>query len=40
MDQATHNKIASFVSGIADIVAIENEVRGLLDGLLRVEATA
>ena len=40
MDQTTHNKIVSFVLGIADIVAIENEVRGQPDGLLNVEATA
>ena len=29
MDQATHNKIVSF-----DILAVEREAEGLLDGLL------
>ena len=39
MDQATHNKIVSFIWGIADEIsadplAIEKEAEELLDGLL------
>ena len=40
MDEATHNKIVSFIWGIADILGIENEAEGLLDGLLKVGAKA
>jgi len=34
MDQATHNKVVSFLWGIADDV-VEKESEGLLDELLR-----
>jgi hypothetical protein len=39
VDQSTHNKIVSFTWGItdeisADVLAIEKEAEGLLDGLL------
>ena len=36
MDQATHNKSVSFLGGLAaDILAVEKEAGGLLDGLLK-----
>jgi len=37
VDQATHNKIVSFIWSI-DILAIEKEAEGLLDGSLKVGA--